>query len=91
MPVVMATWPRRLNQPVTQAAKGACFLGARMAAQKYGPPAEGMALTISAIPSPTNMVKKETTIQPTDITPGPPSVRPYEKRVVMPVMIDGQR
>lgn len=31
------------------------FLGARMAAQKYGPPLVGTAETISAIPKPTNM------------------------------------
>lgn len=40
---------------------------------------------ISAMLSATNMVKKETTIQPTDITPGPPVVSPYSKSVVMPV------
>jgi hypothetical protein len=34
------------------------------------------------------MVKNETTIQPTDITPGPPVRRPVSKRVVIPVMTD---
>jgi hypothetical protein len=88
MPVVTATWPSKLNQPVTHDANGAYFLGARIADQKYGPPADGIADTISAMPRPTNMVKKDTTIQPTDMTPGPPVVRPYSKRVVMPVMTD---
>jgi hypothetical protein len=34
------------------------------------------------------IVKNETTIQPTDITPGPPVTSPYWKRVVMPVITD---
>ncbi len=33
------------------------------------------------------MVKKETTIHPTDMTPGPPVERPYSNSVVMPVII----
>jgi hypothetical protein len=88
MPVVTATWPSRLNQPVTQDARGACFFGARIADQKYGPPADGIADTISAMPSPTNIVKKDTTIHPTDMTPGPPVSRPYSNNVVTPVMTD---
>lgn len=47
MPVVTATCPRRLNQPVTQLAMAACFFGVSMAAQKYGPPLVGCALQIS--------------------------------------------
>ncbi len=39
-----------------------------MAAQKYGPPLVGIALTISAMAIATSMVKKETTIQPIDMT-----------------------
>jgi hypothetical protein len=47
-----------------------------------------MAETISAILMEMQMVKNETTIQPTDMTPGPPVTRPVWKRVVMPVMTD---
>jgi hypothetical protein len=36
----------------------------------------------------TIMVKVETTIQPTDMTPGPPVISPVSKRVVIPVMTD---
>jgi hypothetical protein len=66
IPVVTATWPRRLNHPVIQDAKAACFGGARRADQKYGPPLVGMEDTISAIPRATMKVKKETIIQPRD-------------------------
>lgn len=88
IPVVAAICPSRLNHPVTQLINGTYFFGAKTAAQKYGPPALGIAETISAIANPTNTVKKLTTTHPTDITPGPPVVRPYWKRVVMPVMTD---
>lgn len=38
-----------------------------------------------------NILKKLTTIQPTDITPGPPVARPYEKRLeVLSTMGDAQ-
>jgi hypothetical protein len=47
-----------------------------------------MAETISAMLVAMQIVKNETTIQPTDITPGPPVTRPVSKRVVMPVMTD---
>ena len=75
----------RLNTPVTQEKKAEYCGGAMIAAQKYGPPLVGIADVISAMPSPTNIVKKFTTIHPIDMTPGPPTVRPYWKRVVMPV------
>ena len=42
MPAVMATWPSRLNQPVTQLASGLC-LPARRLLQKYRPPEVGYA------------------------------------------------
>ena len=47
IPVVTATCPNRLNQPVTQDAKGARWGLEIMAAQKYGPPLVGCALHIS--------------------------------------------
>ena len=47
IPVVTATCPNRLNQPVTQDAKGAPWGLEIMAAQKYGPPLVGCALHIS--------------------------------------------
>jgi hypothetical protein len=62
------TWPRRLNQPVSQAANGLQRGGAIIPAQKYGPPLVGMADTISAMAIATSMVKKETMIQLTDMT-----------------------
>jgi hypothetical protein len=40
------------------------------------------------MPVATERVKNETTIQPTDMTPGPPVMRPVWKRVVIPVMTD---
>lgn len=49
IPVVTATCPRRLNQPVTHDANGA-FRGFEIiAAQKYGPPLVGCALQISEL------------------------------------------
>ena len=75
----------RPYQPVIQAANADPLSGARIAAQKYGPPLVGIADTISAIPKATNIVKKHTTIHPMDITPGPPVDRPYSKSVVIPV------
>lgn len=48
----------------------------------------GTAETISAMEAPTNMVKKQTTIHPTDMTPGPPVTNPYSNSVVMPVMTE---
>ena len=45
--VVAATCPTRLNHPVIQDAKGACWGLEIMAAQKYGPPLVGYALQIS--------------------------------------------
>lgn len=47
IPVVTATWPRRLNQPQIHEAKGAFFGVDSIAAQKYGPPLVGWALQIS--------------------------------------------
>lgn len=47
-----------------------------------------MAETISAMLVAMQMVKNETTIQPTDMTPGPPVRRPVEKSVVIPVITD---
>jgi hypothetical protein len=47
IPVVTATCPNRLNQPVTQDAKEAPWGLEIMAAQKYGPPLVGCALHIS--------------------------------------------
>jgi hypothetical protein len=47
IPVVTATCPNKLNQPVTQDAKGAPWGLEIMAAQKYGPPLVGCALHIS--------------------------------------------
>jgi hypothetical protein len=61
---------------VNQEKKGAYLGGASIAAQKYGPPAVGMAETISAMLMATNIVKKDTMIHPTVITPGPPVLRP---------------
>ena len=49
IPVVIATCPNRLNQPVTQDAKGAPLGLEIMAAQKYGPPLVGCALHISGV------------------------------------------
>jgi hypothetical protein len=49
IPVVTATCPNRLNQPVTQDAKGAPRGLEIMAAQKYGPPLVGCALHISGV------------------------------------------
>ena len=66
----------RLNIPVTHAKKAEYCGGDNIAAQKYGPPLVGIAEVISAIPRPTNIVKKQTTIHPIDITAGPPTVRP---------------
>ena len=89
MPVVTANWPTKLNHPVTQLKKAAVLgVGASMAAQKYGPPEVGCALVISAMLSPTNIVKKLTTSQPLDMVAGPPLVSPYSKSVVMPVMTE---
>ena len=76
IPVVTANWPTKLNQPVNQEKNGAYLGGASIAAQKYGPPAVGIAETISAIAMATNIVKNETHIHPTVITPGPPVLRP---------------
>jgi len=42
MPVVTATWPRRLNHPVIHAANGAPFSVESLADQKYGPPEVGL-------------------------------------------------
>ena len=42
MPAVIATWPSRLNHPVTQLASGLC-LPARRLLQKYRPPEVGYA------------------------------------------------
>ena len=42
MPAVMATWPSRLNQPVTQLASGLCTPAKRLL-QKYRPPDVGYA------------------------------------------------
>jgi len=47
IPVVTATWPRRLNQPQIHEAKGALLGVESIAAQKYGPPLVGWALQIS--------------------------------------------
>ena len=47
IPVVTATWPRRLNQPQIHDAKGALLGVESMAAQKYGPPLVGWALQTS--------------------------------------------
>lgn len=47
-----------------------------------------MADTISAMLTATVIVKNETTIHPTDMTPGPPVTRPVWKRVVIPVITD---
>lgn len=47
IPVVTATWPRRLNQPQIHEAKGALLGVESMAAQKYGPPLVGWALQTS--------------------------------------------
>jgi hypothetical protein len=49
IPVVIATCPNRLKQPVTQDAKGAPLGLEIMAAQKYGPPLVGCALHISGV------------------------------------------
>ena len=49
IPVVTATCPNKLNQPVTQDAKGAPWRLEIMAAQKYGPPLVGCALHISGV------------------------------------------
>lgn len=48
----------------------------------------GIALTISAMPKATTIVKLQTTIQPILITPGPPVVRPYSNNVVIPLITD---
>ena len=42
MPAVIATWPRRLNQPVTQLASG-LWTPAKRLLQKYSPPDVGYA------------------------------------------------
>ena len=47
MPAVMATWPSRLNQPVTQLASGLCT-PARRLLQKYSPPEVGYAAQFGA-------------------------------------------
>ena len=57
IPVVTATCPRRLNQPVTQEANAACWGSESMAAQKYGPPLVGCALHTSPMANPTIHVK----------------------------------
>jgi hypothetical protein len=44
IPVVIATCPRRLNQPVIHDASGALLGLESIAAQKYGPPDVGWAL-----------------------------------------------
>ncbi|KAL8627305.1 hypothetical protein Q9189_006997 [Teloschistes chrysophthalmus] len=51
-------------QPVTQEANADTFGGARMAAQKYGPPLVGIADTISAIPKATNIAGHLFSISP---------------------------
>lgn len=61
-------WPRRLNQPVSHAAKGDHLGGASMPAQKYGPPLVGIADTISAMAMATSIVKNDTIIQLMEIT-----------------------
>ena len=48
------------------------FGGARIAAQKYGPPLVGNADTISAMLNATRKLKNDTTIQLIVIVPGPP-------------------
>lgn len=48
IPVVTATCPSKLNQPVTQEANAAFSGSDNMAAQKYGPPLVGCALQTSA-------------------------------------------
>jgi hypothetical protein len=69
--------PTKLNQPVTQEKNAdSLWFGASIAAQKYGPPLVGCADVISAIPKPTKVVKKLTMSHPTDMTAGPPVVRP---------------
>ena len=47
IPVVTATWPRRLNQPQIHEVNGALLGVESTAAQKYGPPLVGWALQIS--------------------------------------------
>lgn len=47
IPVVTATCPSKLNQPVIHEANGACLGSDNIAAQKYGPPLVGCALQIS--------------------------------------------
>jgi hypothetical protein len=42
IPVVMATWPSRLNHPVIHEARGARLGLESIAAQKYGPPEVGL-------------------------------------------------
>src|SRR3569833_903910 len=68
IPVVTATWPNKLNQPVSLAKKADQRGGASNAAQKYKPPLVGMADTISAMAVATSMVQNDTKIHPTDMT-----------------------
>ena len=84
-------------QPVIQAKNGAFCWGASMYAQKYGPPEVGMDESISAMQAPimsaidnqsgsrhvriSVILKMLTMIQPMAMTPGPPVLRPYAKRL----------
>jgi hypothetical protein len=71
MAAVTAIWPTRLNQPVNQPQAGP---PSRLA-QKYSPPAVGIAEAISPMASATRMQNPPTSSQPHVMATGPPLLK----------------